>query len=182
MTTLIAGHETSAAVLTWTLFELTRHPEVGRYVYVGMYVCMYVWLISMVTDSLLLHIHPCHLIYRILYPPPRRIHPSTYKQALAKVREEVDLVLGDRIPTYDDVKGLLVGTYIHNRYTYIHACLDSREADIHPSNHPTIQPFTHPSTAGSVGINRSLATIPRTTDPDPSGFRRRSITGRWIRH
>jgi cytochrome P450 len=34
MTMLIAGHETSAAVLTWTLFELVRHPaalaKVGR--------------------------------------------------------------------------------------------------------------------------------------------------------
>lgn len=28
MTMLIAGHETSAAVLTWTLFELSRRPEV----------------------------------------------------------------------------------------------------------------------------------------------------------
>ena len=31
MTMLIAGHETSAAVLTWTLFELSRRPEVCGY-------------------------------------------------------------------------------------------------------------------------------------------------------
>ena len=28
MTLLIAGHETTAAVLTWTVFSLTEHPEV----------------------------------------------------------------------------------------------------------------------------------------------------------
>ena len=27
MTMLIAGHETTAAVLTWALFELTRNPD-----------------------------------------------------------------------------------------------------------------------------------------------------------
>lgn len=55
MTMLIAGHETSAAVLTWSLFELSRHPDI-----------------------------------------------------MAGVRAEVDAVLGDRIPTYDDVKALQV--------------------------------------------------------------------------
>ena len=29
MTMLIAGHETTAAVLTWTLFLLMQHPEVA---------------------------------------------------------------------------------------------------------------------------------------------------------
>jgi cytochrome P450 len=29
MTMLIAGHETTAAVLTWTLFALMTHPEVN---------------------------------------------------------------------------------------------------------------------------------------------------------
>ena len=53
MTMLIAGHETTAAVLTWALFELTKNPE-----------CM------------------------------------------AKVRAEIDEVLGDRDPTYDDVKNM----------------------------------------------------------------------------
>jgi cytochrome P450 len=51
MTMLIAGHETTAAVLTWALFELTKHPE-----------------------------------------------------QMAKVRAEIDSVLGDRTPTYDDIK------------------------------------------------------------------------------
>ena len=53
MTMLIAGHETTAAVLTWALFELTKHPE-----------CM------------------------------------------KKAREEIDRVVGDRTPTFEDVKEL----------------------------------------------------------------------------
>ncbi len=48
---LIAGHETTAAVLTWALFELTKNPD-----------------------------------------------------KMAKVRAEIDEVLGDRTPTYDDIK------------------------------------------------------------------------------
>ncbi|KAL7441499.1 hypothetical protein ACHAXM_011546 [Skeletonema potamos] len=51
MTMLIAGHETTAAVLTWALFELTKHPE-----------------------------------------------------KMAKVKAEIDEVIGDRTPTYDDIK------------------------------------------------------------------------------
>ncbi|CAB9527938.1 LUTEIN DEFICIENT 5, chloroplastic [Seminavis robusta] len=53
MTMLIAGHETTAAVLTWALFELTKHPE-----------------------------------------------------EMAKVREEIDRVVGDRVPTYEDMEKL----------------------------------------------------------------------------
>jgi len=53
MTMLIAGHETTAAVLTWALFELTKHPE-----------------------------------------------------KMVKVKAEIDEVLGDRIPTYEDVKDM----------------------------------------------------------------------------
>ena len=53
MTMLIAGHETTAAVLTWSLFELTRNPS-----------CM------------------------------------------EAIRAEIDEVLGDREPTYEDVKDL----------------------------------------------------------------------------
>jgi cytochrome P450 len=53
MTMLIAGHETTAAVLTWALFELTRNPE-------------------------------CKKV----------------------AQEEVDRVLGDRVPTMDDIKNL----------------------------------------------------------------------------
>ena len=53
MTMLIAGHETTAAVLTWALFELTRNPE-----------CM------------------------------------------KTVKEEIDRVLGDRTPTYEDITNL----------------------------------------------------------------------------
>jgi len=53
MTMLIAGHETTAAVLTWALFELTKNPE-----------CM------------------------------------------AKVRAEIDEVVGDRNPTLEDIKGM----------------------------------------------------------------------------
>jgi cytochrome P450 len=53
MTMLIAGHETTAAVLTWTIFELSQNPEL-----------------------------------------------------FAKVRAEIDEVLGDRDPTFDDVKKL----------------------------------------------------------------------------
>lgn len=51
MTMLIAGHETTAAVLTWALFELTRNPE-----------------------------------------------------CLAKAREEIDRVVGDRHPNLADIK------------------------------------------------------------------------------
>jgi cytochrome P450 len=51
MTMLIAGHETTAAVLTWALFELTKNPEV-----------------------------------------------------MAKVHAEIDAVIGDRTPTYEDIK------------------------------------------------------------------------------
>ena len=50
MTMLIAGHETTAAVLTWTMYEISQQPEL-----------------------------------------------------LAKVRAEIDEVLGDRPPTYDDI-------------------------------------------------------------------------------
>ena len=53
MTMLIAGHETTAAVLTWATFELAQQPEL-----------------------------------------------------LAKVRAEIDEVLGDRDPTYDDIPKL----------------------------------------------------------------------------
>jgi len=53
MTMLIAGHETTAAVLTWALFELTKHPD-----------------------------------------------------RMAKVRREIDEVLGDRNPTYEDIKNM----------------------------------------------------------------------------
>eukprot|EP00560_Eucampia_antarctica_P005118 CAMPEP_0197840784 /NCGR_PEP_ID=MMETSP1437-20131217/45805_1 /TAXON_ID=49252 ORGANISM="Eucampia antarctica, Strain CCMP1452" /NCGR_SAMPLE_ID=MMETSP1437 /ASSEMBLY_ACC=CAM_ASM_001096 /LENGTH=640 /DNA_ID=CAMNT_0043450447 /DNA_START=65 /DNA_END=1987 /DNA_ORIENTATION=+ len=51
MTMLIAGHETTAAVLTWSLFELSRNPD-----------CM------------------------------------------AKAREEIDRVIGDRSPNLEDIK------------------------------------------------------------------------------
>lgn len=51
MTMLIAGHETTAAVLTWALFEMSQNPEVVR-----------------------------------------------------KAQEEVDRVIGDRVPTLDDIK------------------------------------------------------------------------------
>lgn len=53
MTMLIAGHETTAAVLTWALFELTKNPD-----------------------------------------------------CLRKVQDEIDTVLGDRSPTYEDMKNL----------------------------------------------------------------------------
>ena len=53
MTMLIAGHETTAAVLTWALFELTRNPD-----------------------------------------------------CLKMAQEEVDRVLGDRIPNMDDIRNL----------------------------------------------------------------------------
>ena len=53
MTMLIAGHETTAAVLTWTLFSLAQAP-----------------------------------------------------QALARLEREIDEVLGDRVPTLDDIKAL----------------------------------------------------------------------------
>ena len=53
MTMLIAGHETTAAVLTWSLFELVKNPE-----------CM------------------------------------------AKAREEIDRVVGDRTPNFSDMKDL----------------------------------------------------------------------------
>ncbi|CDF35397.1 cytochrome P450 family 97G-CYP97G1 [Chondrus crispus] len=53
MTLLIAGHETTAAVLTWATAELAKHPEIMR-----------------------------------------------------KAREEIETVLGDRLPTYKDVAKL----------------------------------------------------------------------------
>uniref|UniRef100_A0A7S2ECU8 Cytochrome P450 n=1 Tax=Trieres chinensis TaxID=1514140 RepID=A0A7S2ECU8_TRICV len=53
MTMLIAGHETTAAVLTWALFELSKNPEIS-----------------------------------------------------AKVRAEIDSVVGDREPTLEDVKDM----------------------------------------------------------------------------
>jgi len=53
MTMLIAGHETTASVLTWVLFEVAQQPEL-----------------------------------------------------LAKVQKEIDTVLGDRMPTLDDIKNL----------------------------------------------------------------------------
>ena len=53
MTMLIAGHETTAAVLTWALYELTKNPE-----------CM------------------------------------------KRVKEEIDSVVGDRVPTLEDIKSM----------------------------------------------------------------------------
>ena len=53
MTMLVAGHETTAAVLTWSLFELTKNPEI-----------------------------------------------------LKQAREEIDRVIGDRNPTFDDIKSM----------------------------------------------------------------------------
>lgn len=54
MTMLIAGHETTAAVLTWALFELCKHPDT--------------WM--------------------------------------KQVQEEIDRVVGDRTPTYQDIKDM----------------------------------------------------------------------------
>ena len=54
MTMLIAGHETTAAVLTWALFELKRNPE-----------------------------------------------------EMKKVRDEIDEVIGDKMPDYADIKKML---------------------------------------------------------------------------
>lgn len=51
MTMLVAGHETTAAVLTWALFEISKNPEIK-----------------------------------------------------AKILEEIDRVVGDRHPTYEDIK------------------------------------------------------------------------------
>lgn len=51
MTMLVAGHETTAAVLTWSLFEITKNPDIK-----------------------------------------------------AKIVEEIDRVVSDREPTYDDIK------------------------------------------------------------------------------
>ncbi len=53
MTMLVAGHETTAAVLTWALFELTKNPEIK-----------------------------------------------------ARVVDEIDRVVGDREPTFEDIKEL----------------------------------------------------------------------------
>lgn len=53
MTMLVAGHETTAAVLTWALFELTKNPEI-----------------------------------------------------LKRARDEIDHVVGDRNPTFDDIKSM----------------------------------------------------------------------------
>ena len=53
MTMLIAGHETTAAVLTWALFELTKNPDI-----------------------------------------------------LKQARDEIDRVLGDRNPTFEDIKSM----------------------------------------------------------------------------
>jgi len=53
MTMLIAGHETTAAVLTWALFELTKHPAL-----------------------------------------------------MQQAQEEIDRVVGDRTPTYQDIKDM----------------------------------------------------------------------------
>ncbi|PRQ41582.1 putative cytochrome P450 [Rosa chinensis] len=61
MTMLIAGHETSAAVLTWTFFLLSKEPRV-----------------------------------------------------MSKLQEEVDLILGDRIPTIEDMKKLKYATRVIN--------------------------------------------------------------------
>ncbi|EPS59936.1 hypothetical protein M569_14868, partial [Genlisea aurea] len=61
MTLLIAGHETSAAVLTWTFYLLSKEPS-----------------------------------------------------AMAKLQNEVDLVLGDRYPTIEDVKKLKFTTRVIN--------------------------------------------------------------------
>ncbi|KAL5208634.1 hypothetical protein ABZP36_033069 [Zizania latifolia] len=61
MTMLIAGHETSAAVLTWTFYLLSKYPKV-----------------------------------------------------MAKLQDEVDTVLGDRLPTIEDVKKLKYSTRVIN--------------------------------------------------------------------
>uniref|UniRef100_A0A0D9VMQ0 Cytochrome P450 n=1 Tax=Leersia perrieri TaxID=77586 RepID=A0A0D9VMQ0_9ORYZ len=61
MTMLIAGHETSAAVLTWTFYLLSKYPNV-----------------------------------------------------MAKLQDEADTVLGDRLPTIEDVKKLKYTTRVIN--------------------------------------------------------------------
>ncbi|XP_010264030.1 PREDICTED: protein LUTEIN DEFICIENT 5, chloroplastic-like [Nelumbo nucifera] len=61
MTMLIAGHETSAAVLTWTFYLLSKNPSV-----------------------------------------------------MSKLQNEVDSVLGDRVPTIDDMKKLKYATRVIN--------------------------------------------------------------------
>lgn len=61
MTMLIAGHETTAAVLTWTMYLLSGHPEV-----------------------------------------------------VARIREEVDAVIGDRCPGVEDMRALRYTTRVIN--------------------------------------------------------------------
>ena len=57
-TILLAGHETSAAMLTWSLMELTRNPEALRKVWICPCHCR----LSMIPC-----IAPCTYVFKMLY-------------------------------------------------------------------------------------------------------------------
>lgn len=110
MTLLIAGHETTAAVLTWTVYCLSQHPDVMARLQAEVCChmlwhkeqsnCMYLctWLHFMV-----FRLHFIVAIYILHYNSKER---STVLQ--------VDTVLGDRKPTVADMGALRFTTRVIN--------------------------------------------------------------------
>ncbi|KAK4480224.1 hypothetical protein RD792_013286, partial [Penstemon davidsonii] len=99
MTLLIAGHETSAAVLTWTFYLLSKEPSV-----------------------------------------------------LAKLRDEVDSVLGDRFPTVEDMKKLKYTTRVINE-----------SLRLYPQPPVLIRRSLEDDVLGEYPITKFVRTSPRKT-------------------